>query len=100
MNKFLKIIFTLLLVFFIIHLVRDLLQVYHVNTPLATMLRTNHLWCRPYCDYATFPHEIFGIIASSIVLRRNKVGILGILVLLSLTLWTIGFVMEGLGLNR
>ncbi len=100
MNKFFKFIFTLLLAFFIVHLLRDILQIYHVDTPLATLVRTNHLWCRPYCDYATLPHEIFGIIASSIVLRRNSIGILGILTLVSLPLWTIGFVMEMFGLNQ
>ncbi|MEK7571628.1 MAG: hypothetical protein AAB553_05125 [Patescibacteria group bacterium] len=100
MNTFVKLLFSLLLAFFVIHLLRDILQIYNIDTPLATLLRTNHLWCRPFCDYATLPHEIFGIIGSSIVLKRKKVGILGWLVLLSLPLWSIGFVMEGLGLNR
>lgn len=100
MNIFGKSLFLLLLTFFIVHLIRDILQIYHVDTPLATLLRTNHLWCRPYCDYATLPHETFGIIGSSMVLRRNKAGVLGIIILLSLPLWTIGFVMEALGLNK
>lgn len=100
MNKFWRSLFTLLLAFFIIHLIRDIMQIFHIDNPLATILRTNHLWCRPYCDYATFPHEILGIIASSVVLKRNKLGLLGLLVLLSLPLWTIGFVMQTLGLNN
>jgi len=99
MKRFWKSLFVFLLIFFIVHLTRDIMQILHVDNLLATTLRTNHLWCRPYCDYATFPHEIFGIIASSIVLKRNKMGFLGILVLLSLALWPIGFVMEILGLN-
>ncbi|MEK7571429.1 MAG: hypothetical protein AAB553_04075 [Patescibacteria group bacterium] len=94
MNIFWRSIFIVLLAFFVVHLLRDILQIFDVNTPLATLMRTNHSWCRPFCDFATLPHEIFGIIGSSIVLRRNKMGILGWLVLLSLPLWTIGFVME------
>lgn len=97
--KFWKVIFYLLLTYFIVHLVRDILQILDVNIPLATTLQTNHKWCSPYCDYATLPHELFGIIASVIVLKRNRLGILGVLVLLSLLLWTIGFVMEFFGLN-
>jgi hypothetical protein len=99
MNKIWKVIFYLLLTFFILHFVRDLLQIFDVNTPLATTLQTNHKWCRPFCDYATLPHELFGIIATVLVLKRNRLGILGLLILLSLPLWTIGFMMEFLGLN-
>jgi len=81
------------------HLVRDVLQILDVNTPFATLLESNHRWCRPYCDYAVLPHELYGIMASVIVLKRNKVGLLGKVVLLSLPLWSIGFVMEFLRLN-
>jgi hypothetical protein len=99
MNKFWKWFFYLLVTLFITHLIRDILQIFDVNIPLATFLQTNHKWCRPYCDYATLPHELFGIIASVIILKRKRLGILGVLVLLSLPLWTIGFVMELFGLN-
>jgi len=100
MNKFLKYLFIFLLGFFILHLIRDILQILDIHTWISDTLTTNHKWCRPYCDYATLPHEIFGIVGSYIVLRRNKLGLLGILVLLSLPLWTIGFVMEFMGLNK
>lgn len=99
MNTLWRSIFYILLTFFILHTIRDILQILNVNFFLATMIPTNHRWCRPYCDYAAFPHEIFCMIGTVIVLRRNKIGILGFLVLLSLPLWTIGFVMEYLDMN-
>lgn len=100
MNKFWKFVFVALLIFFIFQLIKDILQILDIHTLISDTLTTNHKWCRPYCDYATLPHEVFGIIATLIVLRRSKLGILGVLVLLSLPLWTIGFVMEILGLNK
>ena len=91
--------FYLLAAFFVLHTIRDILQIYDVHTPLARLWQTNHWWCRPYCDYAVFPHEILGFIGTVIVLKRNKIGMVGVLVLLSLPLWTVGFVMELLQLN-
>ncbi len=89
-----RVIFLLLLLFFIFHTIRDILQIFDIKTPLATFLQTNHPWCRPYCDFVTFPLELFGIVGSLIVLKRKTVGLVGILVLLSLPLWSIGFVTE------
>ncbi|MBP7967237.1 hypothetical protein KAZ66_03095 [Candidatus Woesebacteria bacterium] len=97
MNIFWKSVFYILLVFFILHTIRDILQIYDVDTPLATFMQTNHLWCRPYCDYAVFPHEVLGFIGTVIVLKRDHVGYIGACVLLSLPLWTIGFTMQLLG---
>lgn len=100
MSKALKFIYLILLIFFVLHLLRDILQIFDIHTLLSDTVTTNHKWCRPYCDYATLPYEIFGIVGSFIVLRRNKMGLIGVVVLLSLPLWTIGFVMEFLGLNK
>lgn len=72
-----KLIVYFLLAFSTIHLLRDILQIYNIDTPLATILKTNHTFCRPFCNYVTFPPEIFLIIASLFVLGMKKFGKLG-----------------------
>lgn len=74
--KYWKLLVYFLLFFSALHLLRDILQIYHVNTPLATILKTNHTFCRPFCDYVTLPPEIFIIIASIISLTKKKARIL------------------------
>jgi hypothetical protein len=58
-----------------------------VNHYIIDFGHRDHYWCRPYCSYVTLPFEIFNIIALSIVLKRNKVGFLGVVVLASLPFW-------------
>lgn len=81
--------FILLLLAFIYRLVRDALQIIEVHNILTDidLVYRPHQWCAPYCDYVSLPPEIFGIIGSAVVLKRKRLGILGVLVLLSLILW-------------
>lgn len=86
MNKTWKTIFTVLIIVFTIHFVRDILQIFDIDNLLTTPSGP-HRWCKPYCDYVTVPPELFIIISSIIVLKRNKVGKLGFVVLASLIYW-------------
>ena len=76
-----------LLLFSVFHVVRDILQILHIDNIISTSLHTNRAWCNPICDYITFPPEIFIIIAAFIILRRKKFGILGIVALILFLLW-------------
>jgi len=87
MNKAWKIIFTVLIIIFTYHLIRDVSQTIGVSNPLVDVLHRPHQWCRPYCNYVTIPPELFIIISSIIILKRNKVGTLGFAVLVSLIFW-------------
>lgn len=69
-----------ILAFSAYHTVRDILQIYGVHSIFADWLHWEHRWCKPYCDYALFPPELFNIVAIGIILKRGKFGILGILV--------------------
>jgi len=87
MNKFWRYILVLGLLFFVYHFVRDILQIlgyHHLLLDIGSRMR---YWCGPYCEYITFPPEIFGIIALSIILKRNRFGLLGIILLLTLPFW-------------
>lgn len=79
----------MLLIFFIYHLIRDILQILNVNNLFSNIGHRLHEWCKPYCNYVTIPPELFGIVASAIVLIRNKVGMTGKILLLSLPIWLI-----------
>lgn len=78
MSIFWKIIFWAILIFCLYHTFRDILQVSGVGGMLANFAHYPHQWCQQYCDYVAFPPEIAGIVASSIVLKRNRIGILGV----------------------
>jgi len=89
MKKAIRTIFAIILVFSCYHLIRDVVQILELNNDLTEIFHRNHYWCGQYCNYVTLPLEIFGIIGSIIILRRNKIGIIGIVILLSLLLWPI-----------
>lgn len=76
-----------ILVFSIYHLIRDILQTAGINNLFTSVFHRPHLWCRPFCNIVTFPLEIFGVIGSLIVLKKNTFGVLGIILLFSLILW-------------
>ena len=86
-NAIVKIIFIFLLIIFSYHLIRDIFQIFGYQHSIATIYHRTHQWCKPLCNYVTIPPEIFIIITSVIVLRRNKVGLLGVIALLSLPMW-------------
>lgn len=86
MNKTWKMIFAVFIIVFTIHLIRDILQIFDIDNLLAAPSGP-HLWCKPYCNYVTIPPELFIIISSAIVLKQNRVGKLGVAVLISLIFW-------------
>ncbi|PJC30186.1 hypothetical protein CO051_07005 [Candidatus Roizmanbacteria bacterium CG_4_9_14_0_2_um_filter_39_13] len=66
-----------------------MLQNFGVHNIFIDILHRPHVWCGPYCDIATYPLDLLGIVGSLIVLRRNYLGKIGFAVLLSLLLWPI-----------
>ena len=87
MNKLLFYIFWIILLFSIYHLIRDVLQIMGVHHYLIDIWHRSHLWCSPYCLYVTLVPEIFSIVAIPILLKRNKIGVLGVMILLSIPIW-------------
>lgn len=87
MNKIWKTIFAALIVVFVYHLIRDIFQVVGVSNSVVDFLHRPHQWCKPYCNYVTIPPELFIIISSIIILKRDKIGKLGLAVLASLVFW-------------
>lgn len=89
-----RILFVTLLVFFIYHAIRDIFQILNIRGNIvADLFSTNHYWCRPVCDYVTVLPEVIGISGSVIVLKRNKIGLLGIATILSFIFISIGFLL-------
>ena len=95
MSKFWHWVFIIILIFSIYHLFRDIttdiLGFHHPFVDIGHRLYPGLRWCGPYCLYSTFPLEIFNIIATIKVLSRNKVGILGNIILLTLPIWVYGW---------
>ena len=89
MTKYPKLLFILILIASIYHFIRDVFQIYGINNFSVDFFHWEHLWCRPFCDFVTIPPEIFNIIASILILKRNYIGILGKTVLISLIFWPI-----------
>ena len=89
MKKANSTIFAIILVFSFYHLIRDIVQILGLNNDFTEIFHKNHQCCGQYCDYVTLPIEIIGIIGAAIVIRRNSIGIIGIVVILSLSLWPI-----------
>lgn len=85
-------IFISLIIFSVYHTIRDVLQIMEVHNWLTDVVNYKHNWCRaivPVCDYYLFPWQLFVFTASIIVLKRNKVGLLGKSVFLSLIIFPI-----------
>jgi hypothetical protein len=90
MNKILRLIFYTILLFSIYHLIRDLLTNAGVHNYIVDFAhRPKTLWCGKICPWVTVPPEIFNIIVSTIVLKRNNVGALGFLVLIQVPIWIV-----------
>lgn len=101
MSKTIRFIFIFLIIISVYHTIRDILQIMEVHNWLADVANYKHNWCKaiaPVCDYYLFPWEAFVFIGSIIVIKRNKVGLLGRSVLYSLIIlpiiwvlnWTLG----------
>jgi hypothetical protein len=87
MSKAWKTIFISLAVIFTLHLIRDIFQTVGVHNSIVDFLHRPHQWCKPHCNYVTFLPELFIIISSIVVLKRDKIGRLGFTVLVSLVFW-------------
>ncbi|HUW24475.1 MAG TPA: hypothetical protein VMW04_02495 [Patescibacteria group bacterium] len=78
---FWKIILWLILLYAIQHTVRDILQQFfginNVFTGFAHREASNAIWCGQYCKWTTLPVKIFYIFSSIYLLRKQKFGWLG-----------------------
>ena len=101
MPKFLKVIFTIIFIWSIYHLYRDIsTDILGIHNAFVDFGHREYLierWCDPYCRYTTFPLEIFNIVACYIVLKREWVGLLGKTVLGSLVIWLFIYLYGGQG---
>ena len=83
--------------YFFYHLIRDILQIYHVDSFLTTIAsRSNHQWCRGdinYCSYITFPVELFALIAIPLIWNRPRVGTVEVLVYITFPLLVLMWVL-------
>ncbi len=89
MNRGIRLIFWAILIFSLYHLIRDLFQIFNVNGVFINIFHRDHLWCAPYCDDVTLPLDLFGLVGSSAVIKRNKLGLLGKAILLTIPLWVL-----------
>ena len=81
MNSFLRTLVILIFLFAVYHLIRDVLQIMGVENILTGILHWDHVWCGQYCNQITLPVEAGAMIGSAVVLKRNRLGRLGIFVL-------------------
>ena len=86
-KKLLRYFFIIVFILSTYHLIRDILQTFEIHNSFTNILHRPHLWCKPYCNYVTYPLDLLGIIGSWIVLKRNKLGTIGTIIILSLPLW-------------
>ena len=97
MTNIFRYIFVFTLIFALYHTVRDILQIVGAGHWFVNILAIQkHNWCKPFCDYYTFPWEIFVIIGSIIVLRRDRSGILGQAVMFAFIIWPIVWILNWL----
>jgi hypothetical protein len=81
-----------LLLFAVYHLARDVLTTFfYVQSAAVDIGHRSHEWCGGVCDYVTMPLEVFNIVASAVVLRRRRIGVLGIVNLLTIPLWLLAW---------
>lgn len=94
LHRLVRPIFTLVLVFALLHFVRDVLQDLRVTTFLTTFLHPANSWCGAYCNAITYPFELVILGGSLLVLKRQNVGWLGKGILLVLLVWTAMFLYD------
>lgn len=85
MGRYWRIIFIGIVVFSVYHTIRDILQLLDVDSILATFIERPHKWCATFCNYSDYVGliaEISAGITGIIVLKRNKVGKLGLITIL------------------
>jgi len=99
MSKATKYFFVIAIIFSIYHLIRDLLQTYNQENWATQFLKMKSNWCGPYCNYITFPFEIYIFFSSIIILRRKRFGLLGYSVIAILFIWSAMFLYDFLIFN-
>jgi hypothetical protein len=82
-----RLLFTTLLFFAIFHLIRDILQNYHIENFVSTFLKLEKNWCSNYCNAITIPFELFILAGAAIVIKRDRMGLLGRLVIAVFLIW-------------
>lgn len=84
--KLWRIILWLVLFYAIQHTVRDVLsdvfEVQNAFTQFSHREASHAAWCSNYCRWTIFPIEVFYIISSVYLLRKNEFGWLGWLMLI------------------
>jgi hypothetical protein len=86
-------VFWIILILSIYHFIRDVLQTFGADNFLTNILHRPHAWCNNYCDYVTYPLDLLGIVGSSIILKRSRLGKLGTIVLISLPMWLLALLL-------
>jgi len=92
-KKPLRYFFIIVLILSTYHLIRDILQSFEIHNSFTNILHRPHLWCKPYCNYVTYPLDFLGIIGSLCVLQKNSLGIAGMIILLSIPLWLLAVIL-------
>lgn len=84
--SFVSVIFWAILLFSTYHLIRDLLQTLNLDSSFTDIGHRSHQWCGAYCDVVTIPFDILGIVISATILKRGKIGKLGVALIATLPL--------------
>lgn len=84
MGNKLSILFWIILLGAGYHLIRDILQIIGIDNIFIEIGHWEHQWCRNYCDFVTLPLDIFVIVMSAVIVKRKKVGTLGVCILIAL----------------
>lgn len=87
MSKFWKAVFIVILIASTYHFIRDVLQTFDLDSAFTDIAHRPHQWCEQFCDVVTIPFDVITITISAYILKRNRVGKLGIALLASLPLW-------------
>lgn len=90
----LKYFFLALILFSFYHLLRDILQIFHIENFASTFLKTDKNWCSSYCNFITVPFELFILGGGVVIVKRNRVGVLGFFVISVFLIWTTMFLYD------
>lgn len=97
MRKITLYILYLVIAFSIYHTIRDVLQIVGIRHLLVDIMgKQKHNWCKPLCDYYTFPWELFVFFGSVLILKRDEFGLLGKIILFSFILWPMVLILNWL----
>jgi len=96
-----KIILIFILIYSIQHLIRDILSdILWIHNNFTEFLHRESSyanWCKEFCKWMTFPIEIFYILSSIYLLKKNKFGLLGwgmIIIIIPVLLQYLDFIIK------